>query len=452
MVQGKSVMKVVVVGAGYVGLVSGVCLAEVGHSVICVDENFSKVNSINRGDPPIQEEGLQELLKCQIARGRFAATTELEPAMLGADVSIIAVGTPFHKNAIDLTHVKDAALAIGRCLPRDKFHVVCVKSTVVPGTTVETIGPIVEEASGLRAETGFGICMNPEFLAEGTAVKDFMQPDRIVIGTRGAQTEERMRDLYAPFCMTDMYFTNPTTAEMIKYTSNALLATLISFSNEIADICTRCDQVDAVDVMRAVHLDKRLSPLTSEGRVSPGVLSYLHPGAGFGGSCFPKDLKAIASFGEKKGSDVSIIKSVISRNERQPYELVRILDEQFGGELYGRRVALLGLAFKPGTDDIRESPAIPILRVLLHKGVDIVAHDPLASANVRILFPDVSFPGSLDLVIADVEAVLLITAWPEYRDLPSLLGERNIPLIDGRRIISPNAVKNYSGIGIAFCH
>lgn len=441
-------MNVVVVGTGYVGLVSGACFAEIGHKVTCVDVDATKVESINAGNSPIHEEGLQELIKHQVRQGRLSATTRLAEAMVGADVSIIAVGTPFDGIHIDLSYVKAAAAQIGECLPRDRFHVVCVKSTVVPGTTTDVVGPIVEEASGLKRNSDFGLCMNPEFLAEGTAVKDFMHPDRIVIGTHCQRTEVIMRKLYSPLINTDVCVTSPTTAEMGKYTANSLLATLISFSNEIADICSRCNEVDAVDVMRTVYLDRRFSPITKYGRISPGFLTFLHAGTGFGGSCFPKDLKALAAFGEERGSDTSILHAVIARNIKQPRELMKLLENQLGSNLSAKRIAVLGLAFKPGTDDIRESPAVPILQWLLEKQAQIVAHDPIAIKNMTVIFPNIAYAESVKSAIENVDAIVLVTAWPEYQDLPKLIRGKSIPLIDGRRLIDPSLCENYSGIGL----
>ena len=441
-------MKIVVVGTGYVGLVSGVCFAEIGHTVTCVDVDAAKVALINRGIAVIHEPGLQELIERQVMERRLVATTQLGEAMIGADVSIIAVGTPFDGIQIDLSHVKEAASQIGACIPHDRFHVVCVKSTVVPGSTTEVVGPLVEAASGLKAEIDFGLCMNPEFLAEGTAVNDFMRPDRIVIGTRSKRTEAVMRQLYGPFSDAEVCVTSPSTAEMGKYTANSLLATLISFSNEIAEICSRCYEVDAVDVMRTVYLDRRLSPITQLGRLSPGILSFLHAGAGYGGSCFPKDLKALAAFGAEQGADTSILNAVIVRNSKQPLEVMKLLEAHLGNDLSGQRIAVLGLAFKPGTDDIRESPAIHIIKLLLEKGGIVIAHDPVADKNMHELFPNISYANSLKSAIEVADAVILVTAWPEYKALPTLMSGVSIPLIDGRRFINSDACENYSGIGI----
>lgn len=441
-------MKVVVVGTGYVGLVSGACFANIGHKVTCVDLDRAKVALINSGSSPIVEEGLHELITCQVRNGRLTATTSLDEAMLGADIIMIAVDTPFDGKKISLDSVKAAASQIGPCLSHDRFQVVCVKSTVVPGTTLDVISPILEATSGLREEFEFGICMNPEYLAEGTALRDFMNPDRIVIGVQDQRTETIMRDLYAPFNDADVCVTNPTTAEMSKYAANSLLATLISFSNEIADICSRCKNVDVVDVMRTVYLDRRLSPKTESGRLSPGIIHFLKAGTGFGGSCFPKDLRALAAFGEQHGCDTSIISSVIARNSKQPLELIKLLESQFGNDLNGRRVLVLGLAFKPGTDDIRESPAIYILGCLVERGAQITAHDPEAMSNMQELFPNITYAKSVESAIENADAVVLVTAWSEYQVLPELMRGRSIPLIDGRRCIDSTSYDHYSGIGI----
>jgi UDPglucose 6-dehydrogenase len=442
-------MKVVVVGTGYVGLVSGLCLAEIGHSVVCVDIDLEKVNLINRGICPIYEEGLQSMLTKQLRDNRFRATNKISEAMQYADISIIAVGTPFDGNRIDLSYVEQVAHEIGCHLPRDRFHIVCVKSTVLPGTTSGLVGPLIESASGLQTNKDFGLCMNPEFLAEGTAVKDFMQPDRIVIGTHCNRTADIMRRLYVEFPHADVYITNPTTAEMGKYAANSLLATLISFSNEIADICGKCAEVDVMAVMESVCLDRRLSPITDHGRISPGLLKFLRAGTGFGGSCFPKDLKAITAFGSSLGANTALLNSVISRNSIQPLELLKLLDSQLGTDLAGKSITILGLAFKPGTDDIRESPAISIIEKLLKRQANVIAHDPVAGASMKNIFPNIIYAPSLELATRKTDAVLLVTAWSEYEALPKLLKGRKIPVIDGRRFFEQNAFHKYCGIGLA---
>lgn len=440
-------MRVTVVGCGYVGLVTAVCLAEIGHTVVCVDSDQAKVDAINFGTPIIYEKSLDLLLKRQLSLGSLSASTTLDIEIENSDVSIIAVGTPFNGNAIDLSYIKEVTKSIGGALSRNRYHVVCVKSTVTPGTTNGLVRSLLESTSSLTAGVDFGLCMTPEFLAEGSAVSDFMNPDRIVIGCFDQRTEAVVRSLYAPLHCSDILVTSPTTAELGKYAANSLLATLISFSNEIAAISSRCEDTDAVEVMRTLYLDRRLSPLTDNGRVSPGILSYLHAGAGFGGSCFPKDVRSLISFASTLGVNANILKQVMSRNDEQPGELVRLLRIKAGGDLKGRRVAVLGLSFKPGTDDVRETPAIKVLDILVRLGANVIAHDPVASTRIADVFPDVMFTENLESAIDEAEYALIITAWPEYQDLPKLLKDARIPIVDGRRIINPEAYENYTGIG-----
>lgn len=441
-------MRVTVVGCGYVGLVTGVCLAEIGHTVVCVDSDLAKVASINRGTPTIYEDSLEPLLKRQLSLGMLSAKTDLDNEIANSDVSIIAVGTPFDGEAIDLSYIKTVAKRIGSALSRNRYHVVCVKSTVSPGTTIGIVRSLLESTSALKAGVDFGLCMTPEFLAEGSAVADFMKPDRIVIGCFDGRTEAVVRSLYAPLQCRDIFVTTPTTAELGKYAANSLLATLISFSNEIAAICSRCEDTDAVEVMRTLYLDRRLSPLTDNGRVTPGILTYLHAGVGFGGSCFPKDVRSLISFASTLGVNARVLTQVMSRNEDQPQELVRFLRMKVGRDLKGSRIAVLGLSFKPGTDDIRESPAIKVLDILLRAGANVIAHDPVASMRMAEVFPSVLFTENLKDAIAGADAALIITAWKEYQQLPHFLKDSQIPIVDGRRLINPDTYDNYTGIGL----
>ncbi|MDZ7693117.1 MAG: nucleotide sugar dehydrogenase [Balneolaceae bacterium] len=282
-------MNISVIGTGYVGLVSGVCLAEKGHSVLCVDIDEEKVSKINKGLSPIHEEGLDELLERNIDSS-LQATTDLLKAVHESDVSIIAVGTPFDGNQIDLKYVKTVAKQIGDALKsKEGYHSVVVKSTVVPGTTDNVVLPILEEVSGKEAGVDFGVGMNPEFLREGEAINDFMNPDRIVLGGINKRTHEVLENIYSVFEGVDIIKTNNQTAEMIKYTANSLLATLISFSNEIGNLCAKLGDVDVVKVMEGVHKDNRFSPIMPDGeRITPGFISYLAAGCGFGGAAFLK--------------------------------------------------------------------------------------------------------------------------------------------------------------------
>jgi UDPglucose 6-dehydrogenase/GDP-mannose 6-dehydrogenase len=445
-------MKISVVGTGYVGLVSGVCLAEKGHQVTCVDIDSSKVDKINQGLPPIYEDGLEELLKKNITK-TLKATTDLRQAVLDTELSLIAVGTPFDGQEIDLKYVKAVARQIGEVL-KDKpaYHVVVVKSTVVPGTTDEVVLPILEEASGKRAGADFGVGMNPEFLKEGEAIKDFMFPDRIVFGGIDEKSISLLEELYSVFDGIDKLATNCKTAEMIKYTANSLLATMISFSNEIGNLCTAIGNVDVVEVMKGVHLDKRLSPITADGqRIVPSFTTYLEAGCGFGGSCFPKDVKALNAYGAKLGSPMQLLESVINVNLKQPERIITLIKKHFP-VLKDVRVAVLGLAFKPGTDDIRESPALPVLGTLLQEGASVKTYDPIAQHEAQKLFGEdkLTYCQSLAQAIENVQVVVLITRWLEFQKIPELLADvKEQPLIiDGRRMLDKNSVPHYEGIGL----
>ena len=445
-------MKLSVIGTGYVGLVSGVCLAEKGHQVICVDIDQAIVTNIMAGIPTIYEKDLAPLLERNINKNLFA-TSDLHQAVLDTDISLIAVGTPFDGDEIDLSYVKQVAQEIGQSLRiKEAYHMVVVKSTVVPGTTDAIIVPILEKTSGKKAGSDFGVGMNPEFLREGEAVKDFMEPDRIVLGGIDEKSISMLEQLYRVFDTVKLVKTNNKTAEMIKYASNSLLATMISFSNEIANLCSASGDVDVVDVMRGVHMDKRLTPIMPNGkRIIPAFTTYLEAGCGFGGSCFPKDIKALISYGESIGSDMSILNSVIKLNQTQPFEVIDLLKKHFTS-LKGLRISILGLAFKPGTDDMRESPAIPIIRYLLENGSIIKAYDPVAQEEAKKIFKKdaINYCDSLTEVVKDSDSVILLTCWDEFLELPNLLGEsQSKPLIiDGRRMLDKDKFEKYEGIGL----
>ena len=444
-------MRVSVVGTGYVGLVSGVCLAEVGHHVVCVDVDPEKVARIREGVPPIFEAGLEDLLRKNLGK-RFTATGDLGAAVLGSDVTLLAVGTPFDGKEIDLSYVRGAAREIGRALrEKDGYHTVVVKSTVVPGTTDEVVRPLVEETSGKRAGPDFGMGANPEFLTEGQAVRDFMEPDRIVQGALDSRAMAALEELYASFDGVPRIRTNLRTAEMIKYASNALLATAISFANEMANLCTAVGDVDIVDVMEGVHASSYLGLVSPDGtKTRAPITAFLQAGCGFGGSCLPKDVKAMAAHGESLGTRMPLLRAVLAVNEARPGQIVRTLQKHFR-TLDGLRVGVLGLAFKPDTDDVRESPAIPIIRSLLTRGVSVKAYDPVAAAEARKVLGDaIHYAGTMEQCIADVDAVVLLTRWKQFEAVPSLLGRLSSPplLVDGRRQLDKRAVARYAGVGL----
>jgi len=446
-------MNIAIVGTGYVGLVSGVCLAHLGHRVVCVDIDEAKVERINRGETPIHERRLDELLSATVGR-QLTATTDLAAAVAASEVTLIAVGTPFDGERIDLSFIEVAARQIGEALTsRESYHLVVVKSTVVPGTTEDVVLPLLESASGKKAGTDFGVGMNPEFLREGEAVGDFLDPDRIVLGGIDERSRDTLAELYSVFPDVDLVRTSPRTAETIKYAANSLLATMISFSNEIAGLCTAVGGLDVAEVMRGVHLDRRLSPILADGgRLTPGFVSYLEAGCGFGGSCFPKDVKALIAHGQLAGAPMPLLDSVIEVNEKQPLNVVDLLRDGLG-VLEGKRIAILGLAFKPNTDDMRESPVIPVARALAQAGARLAAFDPIAEDEARKAMADVEieYAGSLEAAIEGADALALMTRWDEFERLPALLAGRDSqPLVvDGRRMLAKDSVARYRGIGLA---
>lgn len=444
-------MKVSIIGTGYVGLVTGVCFAEKGHQVVCVDVDKGKVNKINKGIAPIFEKGLEELLQKNIQKN-LQVTTDLYNSVLSTDITLIAVGTPYNGIEIDLTYVKEVSRQIGNAL-KDKanYHVVVVKSTIVPGTTDEVVLSILEEASKKKAGVDFGVGMNPEFLTEGDAVNDFMHPDRIVLGGLDNRTIHAMEELYHCFEGVDLIRTNNKTAEMIKYASNALLATMISFSNELGNLCSAMGNIDIVDVMKGVHMSNYLSPIQPDGdRVVAPITAFLIAGCGFGGSCLPKDIKALISHGKKAGKQMPLLEAVIRINEHQYEQVLSLLNRHFPS-LKGIHVTILGLAFKPGTDDMRESPAIPIIRKLLDQGALIKAYDPISKHEAKKIFGDsIEISNDLFESLQNSQAVILVTRWEEFYKIPELLVNiQPQPLfIDGRRMLDKHSIENYQGIGM----
>lgn len=445
-------MRLSIVGTGYVGLVTGVCLAEKGHEVVCVDVDEAKVNQINAGKTPIYEPGLAELLEQNVVGGRLLATTDLEQAVRDSDLTLIAVGTPFNRDRIDLTFVRKCAAQIGVALRgKNTYHVVVVKSTVVPGTTDGVVRPILETESGKRAGPDFGLGMNPEFLSEGEAMHDFMQPDRIVLGGVDERTREILATVYRSFESVPVLRTTNKTAEMIKYVSNALLATLISFSNEIGNLCSDLGGVDCVDVMEGVHLSHYLMPVTESGRVRAPIASFVAAGCGFGGSCLPKDIKALIACGNGAESRMGLLKEVIRINEEQPRRMIELLKERVA-DLRGAWVAVLGLAFKPETDDLRESPAIRLIGLLLKEGAQVLAYDPVAMPAARKALADwqVMYCESLEEAVRRATALILVTSWKEFEGIPELMSRlgRHLVLLDSRRQLDKHKVKNYLGTGL----
>ena len=420
-------MKIAVVGTGYVGLVVGACLAETGNDVTCVDKDAAKVRMLRRAKVPIYEPGLTDLVRKNAAEGRLAFTAQLNRAVKGAQIVFIAVGTPQGDDgSADLQHVMAVAREIGRAM--DGYQVIVNKSTVPVGTA-EKVRAII------RRETThpFSVVSNPEFLKQGAAVDDFMKPDRVVIGAEDPRGAEMMVSLYQPFTRTGapIMVMDCASAELSKYAANALLATRISFMNEIANVCERFG-ADVDRVRQAVGSDRRIGQ------------SFLFPGVGYGGSCFPKDVKALIRFSGDRKYDFKVLKAVEAVNEIQKRVLVKKLEAHFGS-LKGRTIAIWGLAFKPKTDDMREAPAIPIVQALLEKGATIQAYDPEAMKIAKtILGSKVHYASKSYDALRGADALAIITEWQEFRepDFPRMRKLMRAPVIfDGRNIYQPQQMK-----------
>ncbi|VVB71643.1 UDP-glucose 6-dehydrogenase AglM [uncultured archaeon] len=414
-------MRVSIIGGGYVGLVSAACMAGLGHSVMLIEIDENKVEAINSAKSPIYEKGLAELLSAHVGRNLLATTSYENLAR--SDVSLICVGTPpLPDGSADLSMIESASTLIGKALAnKEKYHVVAVKSTVPPGTTQNLVMPAVQKHTGKNAGK-IGFVMNPEFLREGLAVHDFMKPDRIVIGSSDVRAGDVFESVYqgidAPIIRTGLI-----AAEMIKYASNAFLATKISFSNEIGNVCKKMG-IDVYEVMSGVGLDHRINP------------HFLNAGVGFGGSCFPKDVSALISLAEKMDIAPVLLRSVMDVNEKQPQKIVEILLRRVG-DLKAKRIAVLGLAFKNDTDDVRESRAIPVIKELVGRGALVAAYDPKANASMSAILPEIEYCGSASHALTNADACLVLTEWPEFADLDKEFDlMRSRVIIDGRRVLS----------------
>ena len=418
-------MRISVIGGGYVGLVSSACFAELGHNVNIIEIDKAKVEAINSGKAPIYEKGLDELLS-RHAGGNLNATDSYD-MVADSDLSFICVGTPPGPDGdADLSMVASASRSIGKNLrDREGYHAVVVKSTVPPSTTETLVMPTVLKEVGDMAgdrSDNIGFAMNPEFLREGVAVEDFMHPDRIVIGCSEDEAGDLVESAYSGID-SPVHRVGIKAAEMIKYASNAMLATKISFSNEIGNICKDLG-VDVYEVMRGVGLDHRISP------------HFLNAGAGFGGSCLPKDVSALVRLAESLGEDPILLKSVIEINERQPQRLVKLLEKKIG-DLGGKEIAVLGLAFKNDTDDVRDSRAIKVILELMKRGARIRAYDPLAVPNMQKLISDVRYFRSAAEALKDADACLIMTEWPEFSSLDEEFGlMKSRVILEGRRVLS----------------
>jgi UDPglucose 6-dehydrogenase len=425
-------MNVTIVGTGYVGLVTGCCLADSGNDVVCVDNNAEKVAALKRGEMPIYEPGLEEIMVRNTANGQLTFTTDLAEGVQNADVVFLALPTPPQDDgSADLSAVLAVAGQLGTCLPQ-QYCVIVDKSTVPVGTA-EAVRQTIAAKAGSDAQ--FDVVSNPEFLREGYAVKDFTEPERVVVGVSSEAAEQVMRRLYEPFIDDDrpIYVTDPATAELTKYAANAFLVTKISFMNEMSHLSEKMG-ADVEMLRQAVGADSRIGH------------KFLYPGIGAGGSCFPKDVRALKHMADEHEYDFKLLKAAMAINDQQQRLLVERLKAQ-QGSLEGKRFALWGLAFKPHTDDIREAPALTIIDALLESGAEVVAYDPAAAEHVRERYKDNAGIRIVDDKYATLEgaaALLIATEWPEFveADLQQIKQGLEQPLIfDGRNIFKPAAMR-----------
>jgi UDPglucose 6-dehydrogenase len=421
-------MNIAVVGTGYVGLVSGTCFAESGNEVICVDIDAARIEQLTGGQVPIYEPGLEELVRRNIKEGRLSFSTELKSAVTSAMVSFIAVGTPMSQNgSADLSGVMRAAEEIAKEVAG--YHIIAIKSTVPVGTN-DRVREIVAKAAKHRVD----VCSVPEFLKEGSAIEDFMRPDRVVIGSASEQATAILRELHGAFLRTDnpVIVMDPRSAELTKYASNAMLAMRISFINEMANLCEAVG-AEINDVRRGMGADRRIGS------------QFLFPGAGYGGSCFPKDVQALVHSAAEHRLDFALLRATDEVNVRQKRLIAERVKQQFGPDLHGRSFAVWGLAFKPRTDDMREAPSLTVIEELLAAGASVRAHDPEALASARLVFGDrITYHENNYETLAAADALIILTEWPEFRH-PNFQRIRTMlksPVIfDGRNLYDPALMK-----------
>ena len=394
-------MRIAMIGTGYVGLVSGACLADFGHRVCCIDKDDDKIDGLNAGQMPIWEPGLEALVKANVERGRLTFTKDFAAGVEGAEAVFIAVGTPARRGDghADLTFVFAAVRELAKVIKPGV--VVVTKSTVPVGT-----GDKIEEILREEGVADVSVASNPEFLREGAAIADFKHPDRIIVGAEDSHAQEVLREIYRPLFLNraPILFTGRRTAELTKYAANAFLAVKISFINEMSDLCEAVD-ADVQDVARGIGLDNRIGP------------KFLHAGPGYGGSCFPKDTLALLQTAEGVGVDQRIVRTTVEVNEDRKAKMVERVERAVGGSLGGKRVAVLGLAFKPNTDDMREAPSIPLIQGLLERGAEVSAFDPVARQQAELVLDGIDFADDAYAAATDADALVIVTEWDEFRAL-----------------------------------
>ena len=428
-------MNVSIVGSGYVGTTVAACLADDGHEVTNVDVDESVVAAINEGDAPIHEPGLDDLL-AEHGGERLHATTDYG-AVRDTDLTFLALPTPAREDgSIDLDAVKAGVRSLGEALAgKDGSHVVAVKSTVIPGTTEETVAPLLAETSGKAVDEAVHVAANPEFLREGSAVADFRDPDKVVVGARTELARERLRDVFSPLLADSeaaLVETGIREAETIKYANNAFLAAKVSLINDIGNVCKEYG-VDAYEVADAIGLDDRIGE------------RFLRSGVGWGGSCFPKDVAALVAAAREAGYDPAMLEAAVAVNDRQPERLLDLLERHVDPD--GKRVAVLGLAFKPGTDDVRNSRAIPVVEGLRERGATVAAYDPVATETMRERFPEIEYADSAGAALDGASAALVVTDWDEFAALDAEFDRMERPVVvDGRRAVERRDGITYEGL------
>jgi len=434
-------MRLAVIGSGYVGLVSGACFADFGHHVVCVDKDERKIAALKRGEIPIFEPGLHELVASNVEQGRLSFVTDIAAGVKDAEAVFIAVGTPSRRGDghADLSYVYAAAREIAACL--DGFTVIVTKSTVPVGTGDE-VERIIRDA---RPDADFAVVSNPEFLREGAAIADFKRPDRIVVGVNDDRGRDVMSEIYQPLNLNrpPLFFVSRRTSELIKYAANAFLATKITFINEIADLCEKVD-ADVQDVARGIGLDNRIGS------------KFLHAGPGYGGSCFPKDTLALIKTGQDAGAPIRIVETVAAVNDQRKRAMARKVIAACGGSVRGKTIALFGLAFKPNTDDMRDAPSLAIVTALIDAGAKVRAFDPESMDQARPLMPEVTFANDAYECAEGADALTIVTEWDQFRalDFPRLKRiMKGHAIIDLRNVYKGSDVRrrgfDYVGVGVA---
>ena len=446
-------MKIGVIGAGYVGITTGICLASKKNSVTIFDIDSKKINQISCKKMPFFEKGLQELLEKTISENYLKPTSDLNFLIQNSDGCFICVGTPTKNNSIDVSQIKNSVTELCKAIKNNKKdnYVIVIRSTVVPTTTRETLLPIIEDVLETQP---FHLCVVPEFLREGSALDDFMNPDKIVIGSIDEYGSNFVKNVFSDFeDQCEFIETNLESSELIKYTNNSFFSMLISFSNEIANISEKLPNVDPYQILKALVLDKRITSKIGDKKIIPSLDSYLIPGCGFGGSCFPKDVQAIMNFAHSQNINTPLLDAILQINDERPEKMV-LLCESILGNLQNKKITILGLTFKPDTDDLRSSPSIDAINLLLKKGANITAYDPIfVNQSTSFLPQNCNCVNTIEESLKDSDAVMVFTKWKEFSSLNSEILEKFMKsplIIDGRGFLDKENFKIGSYYKIGF--